>query len=403
VEYNKIQKMTKDKNILIVALSPVGSGLSGGDRIFIEFARNLSKMRNVTIATWDDGINMCKRNGLDSSQVRFIRISIPSILKMNFLVCYITRILAGVIWSLFTNAGHENKVLFSASEFLMDVYPSVILKMRSRNAKLLCTWFQTAPNPFKGYSEGEREKKYRFNALLYWTSQKLTKGIINTFSDFVMVNNEDEKKRFPNHAKRGRLFVVLGGVNVERIEDWRRKNKQVKKKYDGVFQGRFHAQKGVEELIEIWKKVVDVIPDARLAMIGDGPLMKYVVKKIEKYKLKKNIDLLGYVFDGDEKYSLFESSKVVLHPAFYDSGGMASAEAMVFGSPVIGFDLVSYESYYPKGMIKVKIGDLDDFASKIIELLKDEKKRSKIGNDARVLVKDNLSWSKKTHDIFSKI
>ena len=54
------------------------------------------------------------------------------------------------------------------------------------------------------------------------------------------------------------------------------------KKYDAVFIGRFHPQKGVLELIDIWKRVVNKKPQAKLAMIGDGPLMKKVQLKIKK-------------------------------------------------------------------------------------------------------------------------
>ena len=39
----------------------------------------------------------------------------------------------------------------------------------------------------------------------------------------------------------------------------------------------------------------------------------------------------------------FSFGKVVSHPAFYDSGGMASAEAMVFGLPCVGFKLKAFD------------------------------------------------------------
>lgn len=390
------------KEFLFIALSPVGQGLSGGDRIFIEFARNLEK-GTVSIVTWRDGRSMCEKNGLDTGHVNFIEISVPRILAGNFLACYLTRIFLGIYWALFTNS-HKNKhIIYCASEFLMDVIPSLILKIRKKKLRLICTWFQTAPNPFQGYTEGERRKKYRFNALLYWTSQKITKPFIENFANYVLVNNEDEKKRFPILNKKNRLFVVLGGVDVERINNWKKKNNSTRKVYDGVFQGRFHAQKGVEELVEIWKKVTSRLPDARLAMIGDGPLMSTVERRIKENNLAKNIDLLGYVFDGDKKYSIFQSSKLVLHPAFYDSGGMASAEAMMFGIPVIGFDLVSYKSYYPRGMVKVKIGNLDAFAHATVDLLENEKTRLKLGNEAEKLVTNNFSWDKKTKEIFSNL
>lgn len=62
---------------------------------------------------------------------------------------------------------------------------------------------------------------------------------------------------------------------------------------------------------------------------------------------------------------------------------MASAEAMAFGLPCIGFNLKSDQSYYPHGMIKVKAGDLEAFADEIISLLTNRAHREKIGRENR--------------------
>ena len=213
------------------------------------------------------------------------------------------------------------------------------MKVRYPKIKWVATWYQTAPNPFVGYAEGDRAKKYRLSALLYWLSQLPIKPLISVFADFVLVNNEEEKKQFPKLNSKKRIIVVYGAVDLERITNYKLEFKNLPKVYDAVFQGRFHPQKGAVELIEIWKKVVDKNKNAKLAMIGDGPLMDDIKLQITNYKLEKNIKLFGYVFDGIKKYKIFSQSKIVVHPAFYDSGGMASAEAMAFGLPCIGFNL----------------------------------------------------------------
>jgi len=157
------------------------------------------------------------------------------------------------------------------------------------------------------------------------------------------------------------------------------------------------------ELIDIWKRVVEKRPDAKLAMIGDGPLMTKVKLQITNYKLQKNVKLFGYVFDGPKKYKIFSQSKVVVHPAFYDSGGMAAGEAMAFGLPAVGFDLKAYKSYYPKGMVKVKIGDIDAFAKAVINFLEDENYRKRIGQEAKEMIWGEWGWEKRTREILQKI
>jgi glycosyltransferase involved in cell wall biosynthesis len=390
------------KNFFIIALSPVGEGLSGGDRIFIELARYISREGgSVRILTWKEGMAMCRRNHLSESDVQFDLLDLHFWPRLGFLINYFARIIYGFFWSLTGRIDTTKKVVvYSASEFWMDIFPAWVLKMRyGSKITLVNTWFQTAPNPLIGFAEGDRENRYRFKALLYWLTQFPAKFIIKRTADFVVVNNEDEKKQFPGLTKKGRTLVMLGGVKVDEINTWREKHNDMKKKYDAVFQGRFHPQKGVVELVEIWKKVVGKKPGANLAMIGDGPLMNDVRRKIKDLGLEGNITLFGYVFDGDKKYTIFSESRIVVHPALYDSGGMASAEAMAFGLPCVGFNLKSYESYYPKGMQKVPIGDSEAFAKEVIILLNDNKKYNMLSIDATVYILQHADWKKRAEDL----
>jgi len=185
---------------------------------------------------------------------------------------------------------------------------------------------------------------------------------------------------------------MYGAVDVSAIHVFETKYLQLAKKYDAVFQGRFHPQKGVVELIDIWKQVVAVKPHAKLALIGNGPLWNDVSQKIEELGLQNNVILLGYVFDGKKKYTTFMQSKIVVHPAFYDSGGMASAEAMAFGLPCVGFNLPAYRDYYPKGMLKVPQTNLKAFAKAVLTLLNNKNMYKTYAFEAKSMVMKSWSW-----------
>ena len=166
--------------------------------------------------------------------------------------------------------------------------------------------------------------------------------------------------------------------------------------------GRFHYQKGVLDLIEIWKIVCKVKPDAQLAMIGVGPLEAEVRQKIDSYGLTKNVRLFGFL-DGEPKYEVFKNSRLMLHPATYDSGGMAAAEGMAWRLPGVSYDLDALKTYYPKGILKTKIGDLSDFAANILKLLNDQALYSKLSNDAFALIEEKWDWDKRADVIFKSI
>ena len=398
------------------AMAALGKGLSGGDRIFIELARRWSKKFPVTIYVWEEGFQMLKRQHLGITnyqlpitnykkgklKIRVLRIGGWS--RLGFVICYFLRIVRAVLESFKLKLSNKpTTVVYSASHFWMDSLPALVLKLRFPKITWAAAWYQTAPSPLRGFAEGRRGERHRLRAFLYWLSQIPIKPLVKRYADFVLVNNEEERKQFPALDKKGRTIVVLGAVPLLEIENWKLKIGNLPKVHDAVFQGRFHPQKGVVELIDIWKKVVEKKPEAKLAMIGDGPLMKNVKSKIKNQKLERNVKLFGYVFDGPKKYKIFSQSKIVVHPAFYDSGGMASAEAMAFGLPCVGFNLKAYESYYPQGMVKVRTGDLQAFADEVIRLLEDQDDREKIGKEALDMIEKNYSWDKRAGEALERI
>lgn len=394
-------------NFHIFAVAALGKGLSGGDRIFIEFAKRLRVNHSVVIHVWKEGFEMCQRENL-SQGVVFELINIDRWCKFGFTICYLARILKAVWFALFTKLDkREDIVFYSASEYWMDSLPGFVLKFRYPRSIWVVGSFQAAPNPFKGFTEGLRKNTYRFSAFVNWVIQLPIKPLIRKWADLVLVNNELERKHFEELDKQKKVLVILGAVNTEEINQFIKKTEQssspkkLPKVYDAVFQGRFHPQKGVEELIDIWKLVTKKMPSAKLAMIGDGPLMKKVQGKIKQLDLEKNIHLFGYIFDGPEKYKLFSQSRLVVHPAFFDSGGMASAEAMAFGLPCVGFNLESYRSYYPKGMVKVEAGNLEKFADKIMELLEDKNERDRIGKEAYDMINASWSWDQRVGQLLA--
>ena len=106
---------------------------------------------------------------------------------------------------------------------------------------------------------------------------------------------------------------------------------------------------------------------------------------------------------SDKHITLPAKGSTIYRPLVLMHGLMASAEAMVFGIPCIGFNLNSYKSYYPRGMIKVMIGDLNAFARAILELLNDTQKRDKIGKEALRMIEKNWNWDQRVDQLSSSL
>ncbi len=136
-------------------------------------------------------------------------------------------------------------------------------------------------------------------------------------------------------------------------------------------------------------------------MIGVGELENEANAKINKLGLESNIVLFGFK-DGYEKLKIFKDSRVVVHPAIYDSGGMAACEAMACGLPGISFDLPALKTYYPKGMLKTPCYDLDVFAKNILLLLADEKLYEEMSKEALHWAKE-WDWDKRAKELLTEL
>jgi len=388
----------KNINIHIIANATLGKSLSGGDRIFIECARRWSKMGyRVFVYVWEEGYELCKRNKLDG--VNYIIWPVRKYKKYGFIVLYFIRILKGIVEAIRLSVLFpERTVIYSSSDFWMDSLPAWILKMKYKNVKWIAGFYLFAPNPFT--RESPYKGKRFIKGLIYYFSQVPIYSLIKKFADMVWVTNEVDRWRFIDNKRLtpDNVIAVYGGVDIETVM---LVPEPEKKEFDAVFIGRFHPAKGVLELIDIWKYVCERKNDAKLAMIGVGELEKEVKAKIVKYGLGNNIVLFGFK-DGVEKLQIFKNSKIVVHPAIYDSGGMAACEAMACGLPGVSFDLPSLKTYYPKGMLKAPCYDLKAFAENILKLLNDVEMYKRLKKEALEFAKE-WDWDRRAKELLKSI
>ena len=386
--------------LLIIANNNIGTSQSGGDTIFLEFIKNWQKKLDITVIGSGESKRLLKRYQIKPKFIQSDTINprcYPTTLNI-VLHSFRRSVRAIVVFLKNKSIFKESEYCYTASDFIPDFIFGLFYKLVNPRGQWLCGQYLFAPSP------SDKNTPYRGQPLkgyLYYLFQKITKYLANKYADYILITSEPDKKYFPGK----KVIVVRGGVDTTASEKYLRSNK-VKpisdRQFDAVFLGRLHPQKGVLELIDIWKLVVNKIPDAILAIIGDGQLEKKIKEKILKSKLNKNIVLFGFK-SGEAKYEIFKNSKIVVHPAIYDSGGMAAAEAMAWGLPGVSFDLESLKSYYPKGIIKTKLGNNREFSDNIIKLLTNKKLYQHTSAEALHLIRNTWDWHKRSKNIYNQI
>lgn len=394
--------------IIFVANNNIGDGFSGGDRVFVEFLKNWNEKAELFLVGSEEAIKISTDRGIEN--VKIIQTDgknkAKNIFSFGVTINHIFRRTKKGIEALRKNKDliREIDCVYSVSDFYPDFIPALYIKLKKPKIKWIAGYYLFAPSPFS--KESPYKGKNRIKGLLYWIMQQPSYFLVRKFADFVFVTSEPDVKKFITKQRdRSKIVIVQGGVDIEESEKYLNSGSIIpveKRKYDACFVGRLHFQKGVIILIDIWKEVIKKEPSRKLVMIGDGELELEVREKIKKLHLENSIDLIGFA-DGEKKFEYFKNSKIMVHPATYDSGGMAAAEGMAWGLPGVSFNLEALKTYYPKGMVKTEQGNVEQFAENVLKLLNESEYYDKISKDAHDLIVEVWDWNKRAKFIFNAI
>jgi glycosyltransferase involved in cell wall biosynthesis len=342
---------------------PPPISLGGGDRIMVECIRRWRRDHQITVYGNEGARQLCDHFELDG--ISHVTWAADRWKRYGRFVWWLAQtVISCRKVDEIQFASGEKHLIICSSDFQPNSIPAFRLKRRFPGTPLVMESFLLAPKWFSG----KPGPGLIFTA--YRPFQKLALRKILREAEMILVTGEEDREIIMSEGRTAdSVYAVKGGVDLSIPQSV---PEPKEKSFDAIFIGRLHPQKGPLELISIWKLLTEKKPGARLALIGSGPLEAQCKAKVEKLGLSANIQFFGFC-DGVEKYKIIKSSRVVLHPAVYDSGGMAAAEALCCGLPGVSFDLVSLQTYYPRGWLKAPPGDMAGFADRIYRLLTDEK------------------------------
>ena len=142
-----------------------------------------------------------------------------------------------------------------------------------------------------------------------------------------------------------------------------------------LFAGRLSPEKGVLELVE----AANGVP---LVVAGDGPLREQVP------------GARGFV-PHEQLEELYRRAAIVAVPSYREGFGVVCAEAMAHGRPVVASAVGGLLDLVVDGEtgIQVPPGDVAALRGALHRLLDDPKLRTRMGEAARVRVRERFSWA----------
>lgn len=149
--------------------------------------------------------------------------------------------------------------------------------------------------------------------------------------------------------------------------------------------GRLSEQKDQKTLIRAFAQLADAYPQWDVRIVGEGEARPFLEELIAKHHLEDRVTLVGTT---DRIYREYRHADLFAMPSKYESFGLATAEALAFGVPAVGFascpgtnEIISDR----KNGLLVKRGrsHVKSFADGLECLMKDEDLCVKLGEQGR--------------------
>ena len=130
--------------------------------------------------------------------------------------------------------------------------------------------------------------------------------------------------------------------------------------------GRFMQQKNHCFLIDIFNELLQHKQDARLLLIGDGPLKSTVEEKVKKLELTEKVIFLGVRTDVA---CLYNAMDVFVLPSLYEGLPVVGVEVQANGLPFLCSDKVTKEILISQNISLYSLNKTAfDWSNKIMEI-----------------------------------
>ena len=199
------------------------------------------------------------------------------------------------------------------------------------------------------------------------------------------------------HIEPDKIAVIQNGLADERnFSDTVKVKANLRRKWHIpenelliVFAGRLQGVKGLTFLIRAFRKVLDIIPDCRLLIAGNGHFDSYIC---ESKDLCSKISFAG-LLEKKELYEIYQIADIGVMPSLHEQCSYVAIEMMMHGIPLITSTSAGLKEMVEDGITGFHVPvteqtdkkeiDTDLLAEKILNILQNSDERKKMGEHAR--------------------
>ncbi len=155
--------------------------------------------------------------------------------------------------------------------------------------------------------------------------------------------------------------------------------------------GRLGHEKNLDFLLRAFVRVVRELPTALLVIAGEGPARAELMRRAGSLGLEGNLLWLGYLDRERELADCYRGGDAFVFTSKTETQGLVLLEALSLGVPVVALaEMGTKDLLVERRGALVAEDDVDDFASRCLELLRDPALRARLAREGPPLA---AQWS----------
>jgi glycosyltransferase involved in cell wall biosynthesis len=212
------------------------------------------------------------------------------------------------------------------------------------------------------------------------------------------VSNATRKDILKVNSK-SKVVVVTNGVDLAYYDKY---ESSLDYQNYVVFISRLVFNKNLNIVISSFTEVRKKIPDAKLIVIGFGPMMDEWKNMTLRLGLAKNVVFTGYV-SQERKIEILSKSSALLLPSITEGMPIVALEAFALSKPVLLSDIEPHRDLVQDGVdgFLIPFDDKSKWAEKIIFILSNKEAREGIGRKARSKVENRFNMDRTLRELES--
>jgi glycosyltransferase involved in cell wall biosynthesis len=351
----------------------------GGERQFYEISRRVAERgHDVTILT-------CQFPGQPTEEIidgiRIYRIGLSRDPKTGGARKTVLPIFPYMIKTARQAMGLAPNLIHCNTYF--PVYPGK-MAARSIGVPLVSTFHDIYG--LRGWIESQRSLAWGFLGHLATTiAARLPHDLI------ISVSPQCKQKLIDLGIPEEKITVIPNGVDLKFFD-----SVQAEKIPNQVlYVGRLVNFKHVDWLIEAFARVLKEVPEAKLKIVGDGPERGRLEELVRKLGLQACVTFTGLTPTYGAVTQYYKESEVFVLPSTVEGEAIVLKEAMAAGLPLIainipGSGVLSLMREGENGFL-IEPGRPELIAEKLVQLLRDEKLKERMGMAGRKFV-EKFDW-----------